>query len=121
MITHAENSISLYIPIDDKELQFQRAVEPDSPIILAYVKCSFLPQIFCSHLWDHLQSKHITEMVLIFRGTKDLVEKKETSFVVVIILASDSELTLLCITQSLNAINVIIFMQNQNRQYNTII
>ena len=84
---------------------------------------SVLPRIFCSHLWDHLQSEHITETAFIFRGTKEWLEKEEPSFVVVTILASDSDfdLTLLCIMKSLNAVNVIRLMPNQKREYNTII
>lgn len=56
-------------------------------------------------------------MALIFSRTKEAVEEKEPSFIVVIILASDFsfELTLLCIMRSLNAIDVIILMQNQNQ------
>lgn len=82
--------------------------------------CSFLPQFFCSHQWNHLQSERIAETALLFRGVSgELVEKKEMSFVVEIIVSgSNFDLTLCCIAKSLKVINVITFMQNRNRPHN---
>lgn len=41
MFTHVENRISLHILIHEKEPQFQKAVGPDSPVILAHVSIHF--------------------------------------------------------------------------------